>query len=239
MAKVSKNVKRRQVIRNRNVAQSNRRKASTSPFVELSSTSISDAFYGACAMGDAKLARQMVMQGASVKTNDFYALMMAAAYGVESDIAKVVRPFMSDQDTKDFGLADAMFRRDVETAKAMINEGANVNRWIGAMLIYASGTGKAEFVRLLLESGADLHLADNESLASAVKHDHRACIDVLVDHIAPDEIQMSVADLSWEIRDPVEKQGFEYLVAKVNAVKDSRMIEESTPKVASNRARRL
>lgn len=239
MARISKNVKRRRVLRNRNSAQRNRRKASLLPQVELSSTSISDAFYGACATGNAKLARQMVMQGATVKTNDFYALMMAAAYGAESDIAKVVRPFMSDQDKKDFGLADAMFRRDVEAAKAMIKEGANVNRWIGAMLISASGTGKAEFVQLLLESGADIHLADNESLASAVKNNHRACIDVLVDHIAPDEIQMSVADLSWEIHDPVEKQGFEYLVAKVNAVKDSRIIDGCTPKVASNRARRL
>lgn len=239
MAKVSKNVKRKQVLRSRTANRSAKKKEDLSDRIYLAGDVVSEAFFMACVRNDVKVAKQLLMQGANVKHGDFGALYVAAGLGTNGGIAKLIRPFMTKQDWMDMRLAESVFKRDIVSIESLLAQGAQPGRWYGSLLVHAAEDGCSSIVKTLLEHGLDPSITGVSAVAAAVKNNHRACLDVFIDHMSKDFDEMWIKYPSWEIQDPIEKLGFDYMVSKVGALNASKVLNEQTPEATLNRARRL
>ena len=83
-------------------------------------------------------------------------------------------------------LHDVAFEGDLETVKALISAGADVNSqgYYGNALQIASSNGNIEMVRLLLENGADMNAQGGRygnALQGASRHGHEAVVRLLLE----------------------------------------------------------
>lgn len=169
------------------------------------------AWFEAARMDDVKLCKDLLARGFDSNTIEPEKLDTALLIAVRQGAAKVTQLLLSTPGVNldarsrngDSSLMLAAFKKDLPTAQALIERGAEINRPGWTALHYAATAGSLPIVRLLLDHDAYI---DAESpnkttpLMMAARGGHRDVIDYLIsqgaDLDAKNELGLTAVDFA-------------------------------------------
>ncbi|MEO0316245.1 MAG: hypothetical protein RI928_2701 [Pseudomonadota bacterium] len=169
------------------------------------------AWFEAARMDDVKLCKDLLARGFDSNTIEPERLDTALLIAVRQGAAKVTQLLLSTPGVNldarsrngDSSLMLAAFKKDLPTAQALIERGAEINRPGWTALHYAATAGSLPIVRLLLDHDAYI---DAESpnkttpLMMAARGGHRDVIDYLIsqgaDLDAKNELGLTAVDFA-------------------------------------------
>ena len=121
---------------------------------------------------------------------------------------------LSHDDILDEAFVEASMNNRMDTAKFLLQKGADIDAWQGDALISSAEHGHLDMVKFLVENGADIHARNDHAFVNASAGGHLEIVKYLVEKGADVEKRAGIA-LEWaELGD--HKEVVDYLLRLIN-----------------------